>query len=228
MRWAIVLREQENRVIGSCGYYNLNEANRSVEIGYDLHPAHWRQGIMTEALRAAINYGFSNKFPFWLNRIEALTYVEHEASAGLLRKLGFQEEGIRREYGHFRILVLFMRRYPKRKAVFFAAFLFAVIHLNPLTLDLHEVVDVISIFFMGLLFTYLALKTGSLLLGIIFHYLHDVFLFLVQNTPGAGETLAATLLYAFLWIALVIGAGLTKTIVERWPAKGSRTLGSQA
>ncbi|MCJ7739540.1 MAG: CPBP family glutamic-type intramembrane protease, partial [Anaerolineae bacterium] len=42
------------------------------------------------------------------------------------------------------ILVLFMRVYPKRKAVFFAAFLFAIIHLDPLTLDLHMVVDVIS------------------------------------------------------------------------------------
>ena len=82
--------------------YNLNKASRSVEIGYDLHPAYWRQGIMTEALRAVIDYGFSEEFCFWLNRIEALTYVEHEASAGLLRKLGFQEEGIRREYGYWK------------------------------------------------------------------------------------------------------------------------------
>jgi membrane protease YdiL (CAAX protease family) len=79
------------------------------------------------------------------------------------------------------------------------------------------VVDFISVFFMGLLFNYLALKTGSLLPGIIFHYLHDIFLYLVQNTPGADEVFAATLLYSFLWIALVIGAVLTKFIVERWP-----------
>jgi len=76
---------------------------------------------------------------------------------------------------------------------------------------------------MGLLFNYLTLKTGSLLPGIIFHYLHDVFVFLVQNTPGADEVLAATLLYLFLWIALVIGAVLTKFIVERWPRTGAET-----
>jgi membrane protease YdiL (CAAX protease family) len=122
------------------------------------------------------------------------------------------------------ILVLFMRIYPERKAVFLAAFLFAVVHLNPLKLSLHMVVDVISIFFMGLLFVYLALKTGSLLPGIIFHYFHDIFLFLVQNTPGADEVLAETLLYSFLWIALVIGAVLTKLVVERWPNKGAKTL----
>jgi membrane protease YdiL (CAAX protease family) len=126
------------------------------------------------------------------------------------------------------ILVLFMRQYPKRKAVFFATFLFAVIHLNPLALNLHMVVDVISIFFMGLLFTYLVLKTGSLLPGIVSHYLHNIFVFLVQNTPGADEVRAAMLLYSFLWIALVIGAVLTKYIVEHWPTKGSKRLAAQA
>lgn len=121
------------------------------------------------------------------------------------------------------ILVLFMRIYPERKAVFLAAFLFAVVHLDPLNLNLHMVVDFISIFFMGLLFVYLVLKTGSLLPGIIFHYFHNIFLFLAQNTPGANEVLAATLLYSFLWIALVIGAVLTKFIVERWPKKEAET-----
>jgi len=126
------------------------------------------------------------------------------------------------------ILVLFMRLYPKRKAVFLAAFLFAVVHLNLLDLNLHEVVDVISVFFIGLLFTYLVLKTGSLLPAIVFHYVHDIFLLLVQNTPGADETLASAFLYAFLWIALLTGAVLTKTIVEHWPTKGSTTLAAQA
>lgn len=81
---------------------------------------------------------------------------------------------------------------------------------------------------MGLLFIYLVLKTGSLLPGIIFHYFHNIFLFLVQNTPGSDEVLAATLLYSFLWIALVIGAILTKLIVERWPKKGAKTLSAQS
>jgi len=117
------------------------------------------------------------------------------------------------------ILVLFMRIYPKRKAVLLASFLFAIIHLNPLNLTLLTVVDIISIFFMGLLFIYMALKTGSLLPGILFHYFHDIFVLLVQNTPGADETLSSVLLYSFLWIALALGAGLTKLIVERWPGK---------
>jgi membrane protease YdiL (CAAX protease family) len=117
------------------------------------------------------------------------------------------------------ILVLFMRVFPNRKAIFFATFLFAMVHLNPMALSTEMIVDVVSIFFMGLLFTYIILKTGSLLPAIVFHYVHDIFVLLVQNTPGADETLASALLYAFLWIALVIGAVLTKYIVEHWPAK---------
>jgi membrane protease YdiL (CAAX protease family) len=126
------------------------------------------------------------------------------------------------------ILVLFMRVFPKGKAVFFATFLFAATHLNPSAVSLDKVVDVISVFFMGLLFTYLVLKTGSLLPGIVFHYVHDIFVMLVQNTPGANETLASALTYAFLWIALVIGAVLTKYVVEHWPTNGSKTLAAKA
>jgi membrane protease YdiL (CAAX protease family) len=125
------------------------------------------------------------------------------------------------------ILVLFMRTFPIRRAIFASTFLFAVAHLNPLAINLDMIVDVGNIFFMGLLFTYLVLKTGSLLPAIIFHYVHDIFVLLVQNTPGADETLSSALLYAFLWIALLIGAVLTKYIVERWPAKGSQKLTAQ-
>jgi membrane protease YdiL (CAAX protease family) len=125
------------------------------------------------------------------------------------------------------ILVLFMRVFPLHKAVFFSTFLFAVIHLNPMAISIEMIVDVVSIFFMGLLFTYLVLKTGSLLPAIVFHYVHDIFVLLVQNTPGADKTLALVLLYAFLWIALIIGAFLTKYIVERWPAKGANKMAAR-
>ena len=125
------------------------------------------------------------------------------------------------------ILVLFMRIYPIRRAVFLSTFLFAVVHLNPMAINLEMIVDVVSIFFIGLLFTYLVLKTGSLLPAIVFHFIHDIFVYLVQNTPGANEPLASILLYAFLWIALIIGAVLTKYIVEHWPTNGSKTLAAQ-
>ena len=115
------------------------------------------------------------------------------------------------------ILAILMRLYRRRAAVLWTTFIFAAVHLSAIRLDV--VVDVVSIFFMGLLFAYLVLKTGSLLPGIVFHYTHDIFVNLVQNTPGANETTASVLLYAFLWTALAFGAGLTKYVVEHWPAR---------
>jgi membrane protease YdiL (CAAX protease family) len=118
------------------------------------------------------------------------------------------------------LLVILMRLYSRRNAVLWATFIFAAAHLNVTDISLAAVVDVVSIFLMGLLFAYVVLKTGSLLPAIVFHYMHDVFVNLVQNTPGANETTALVLLYAFLWIALAVGAGLTKFTVEHWPARG--------
>lgn len=54
---------------------------------------------MSEALPAIIDFGFHQ---LALNRIEALVMVENNASAGLLRKLGFVEEGVLREHDFFK------------------------------------------------------------------------------------------------------------------------------
>ncbi|NIM95054.1 MAG: CPBP family intramembrane metalloprotease [Anaerolineales bacterium] len=156
-------------------------------------------------------------FVFDLSTVPALRWVK-----GLTR--GIWEEVFFRGI----ILVLFMRVFSLRKAVFFSTFLFAAVHLNPVAINLEMIVDVVSIFFMGLLFTYLVLKTGSLLPTIVFHYAHNNFVLLVHNTPGADETLASASLYATLWIALVLGAVLTKYVVEHWPMNGSKILAAQS
>jgi ribosomal-protein-alanine N-acetyltransferase len=65
-------------------------------------------GIMPEALRAIIEFGFERMA---LNRIEADASAENIASIRVLHKLGFQREGLQREqyfeYGEFHDLVLF-------------------------------------------------------------------------------------------------------------------------
>ncbi|MBN1269626.1 MAG: CPBP family intramembrane metalloprotease, partial [Kiritimatiellae bacterium] len=100
-----------------------------------------------------------------------------------------------------------------------AAVVFAIVHLDVMHLSVAGVVDVVSIGFMGLLFIFVVLETGSLLPAIIFHYVHDIFVYLVQNTPGASEPLQSVLLYAFLWTGLAAGAWLTRRIVSRGRAR---------
>lgn len=125
------------------------------------------------------------------------------------------------------MLAILMRFYTQRKAVLWVTGIFAIVHLNFMNVTLEGFADVVSIFLIGLLFAYLVLKTGSLLPAIVFHYVHDVFVLLVQNTPGADEPMASMLLYGFLWAALAVGAALIRYTVERWPVRQSESLAIQ-
>lgn len=124
------------------------------------------------------------------------------------------------------MLAILLRFYGRRKAVLWVTGVFAVVHLNVPGVTLEGVVDVVSIFFIGLLFASLVLRTGSLLPAIVFHYVHDVFVLLVQNTPGAPEPTASILLYGFLWAALAVGAVMSRGVVAHWPARASEPRGT--
>lgn len=98
IRWGIV-RKGGNKLIGTCGYYDWNKAARRAEIGCDLDPAYWGQGIMTEAFRAVLKYGFEKMV---LNRIQAIIDSENTRSLKLVHRLGFKKEGVLRQRSYFR------------------------------------------------------------------------------------------------------------------------------
>ncbi len=97
IRWAIV-STSEMRVIGTCGF-RLNFAFRSASLGFELERRFWRQGLTREALDAAITYAFDH---LGMNRIQATTALDNHASAGLLARLGFVEEGVMRQWGYWK------------------------------------------------------------------------------------------------------------------------------
>lgn len=99
VRWAITLRSAPARLIGSCGYFSVRRGTATVETGYELHPDYWRQGLITEALQAMIRYSFSDQALMPVHRIEALVVPENIPSIRVLEKLGFAQEGLRREFG---------------------------------------------------------------------------------------------------------------------------------
>ncbi|WP_445633707.1 GNAT family N-acetyltransferase [Nostoc sp. DSM 114161] len=96
IRWGIAKKE-DNVIIGSCGYSIKNCFQ--AEIGYELARKYWKKGIMTEALRAIIHWGFHK---LDLNRIEAFVIPENTASIKLLGNLQFVEEGLLREYAFWK------------------------------------------------------------------------------------------------------------------------------
>lgn len=93
-RWGIE-RKSDRRLIGTCGFHHWERAYHRAEIGYDLAPDCWGQGYMREALTAMLASGFERMD---LNRMDALVYVGNPPSYELLEKLGFQREGLLRDY----------------------------------------------------------------------------------------------------------------------------------
>jgi ribosomal-protein-alanine N-acetyltransferase len=93
-RWGIV-HKADGVLIGTCGFHKWDTRRHHAEVGYDLGPRYWGRGLMVEALRAALNYGFDR---LALNRVEALVYVQNPQSARVLEKLGFKCEGVLRDY----------------------------------------------------------------------------------------------------------------------------------
>ncbi len=93
-RW-VIFHKADARPIGTCGYHKWDNRHQRAEIGYDLDPASWRKGIMTEALTGVLEFGFNQ---MWLQHVEALVYPANLASIRILEKLQFQKEGALRSY----------------------------------------------------------------------------------------------------------------------------------
>jgi len=102
IRWAIRLKSN-GKCIGTCGFNSWSEASRSAIIGYDMNREYWGQGLVTEALYQIIDMAFSGHLPCKIiNRIQADTIPGNIASERVLKKLGFKEEGVRRQSGYWK------------------------------------------------------------------------------------------------------------------------------
>ncbi len=96
--WVIALKENPNQMIGSIGYWRTNFANYRAEIGYMLHPDYWRKGIVSEALKATVNFGFEK---IKLHSIQANINPGNDASRQILLKHGFVKEAYFKEDFYF-------------------------------------------------------------------------------------------------------------------------------
>lgn len=91
--FVIALRDT-GKVIGTIGFMWLQSENRAAEVGYSLSRAYWNRGIMTEALRAVLEFGFTR---LGLNRIEAQHECDNPASGHVMVKAGMRHEGTLRQ-----------------------------------------------------------------------------------------------------------------------------------
>lgn len=112
-RWGI---EHDGELIGSCGLFKWNRGWDSCSLSCELAPAACGRGLMNEALRSTLDWGFEH---MQLHRIEALVHPQNGASLKLLQHLGFEREGTLREAGFWKgerhdleVLGLLVREWP--------------------------------------------------------------------------------------------------------------------
>lgn len=91
----VLIIEAEKKMIGSVGLHNINWKNGDGTFGIVIgNKNYWSKGFGTEAASLIIAYGFNQ---LNLHRISSMVYDFNERSLKLYLKLGFQEEGYRRE-----------------------------------------------------------------------------------------------------------------------------------
>jgi [ribosomal protein S5]-alanine N-acetyltransferase len=93
--WGISLKNQPN-LIGTICLWNFSEERKVAEVGYELLPDYHRKGLMSEALKAVVDFGFND---LKLQEIVAITNKFNENSKGLLLKNNFILEKERKDEG---------------------------------------------------------------------------------------------------------------------------------
>ena len=97
VRW-VIESTSDGRIIGSCGF-RFTHQFMSADISFELAREAWHKGLMREALNAAIDHAYTH----WnINRIQAITALDNQGAVGLLDKLGFQQEGVMRQWGYWK------------------------------------------------------------------------------------------------------------------------------
>ncbi len=112
--FAVTLKDS-GRMIGTVGFMWVNVEYLSAEVGYSLSRDYWNRGIMTEALRRVVQFGFDE---LRLNRIEAQHETDNPASGRVMEHVGMKYEGT-------------LRQRLKNKGRFVDVALYAILRSDP-------------------------------------------------------------------------------------------------
>lgn len=87
-----VVHKEDGKVIGSAGYVDEHQTmlpGPDDEIGYALHPSYWGQGLIPEAVREILRYGFEE---LGLHTQWCGHYDFNEKSRRVVEKCGFRHQ----------------------------------------------------------------------------------------------------------------------------------------
>ena len=107
-KWAICPKENPEQVIGDISIVKMDEDDSSCEIGYVLGKNYWGQGLMTEALKAVLNFCFTQA---GFQKVKARYASLNPASGRVMEKAGMSylktvANGVERK-GYFADLIYY-------------------------------------------------------------------------------------------------------------------------
>jgi ribosomal-protein-serine acetyltransferase len=88
------LVDEHGAIAGTIGFHRFDWQNRATTIGYWLSADRQGRGLMTAAVRALLDYAFGER---GLHRVEISAAVGNARSRAIPARLGFREEGVRRD-----------------------------------------------------------------------------------------------------------------------------------
>ncbi len=92
--YAITLKSNPQKVIGTIGWFWVSELHKNIEIAYALAKDLWGQGLIFEASKAVLDLAIKNHD---IHRISSRCIAENSGSARVLEKLGMTYEGTQRQ-----------------------------------------------------------------------------------------------------------------------------------
>ncbi|MAG45590.1 MAG: hypothetical protein CMH63_02340 [Nanoarchaeota archaeon] len=93
-KYNLAIELKDHTLMGGVSLNKVDRYQGTADIGYYLGEDFWRQGYMTEAATAIINFAFDK---LKLRRLQAPIFRENKASQGLAKSLGFKKEGLLRK-----------------------------------------------------------------------------------------------------------------------------------
>jgi ribosomal-protein-alanine N-acetyltransferase len=94
-RGGLLITDREDNILGHISFFKAAPYQNAYELGYRIYkPENWGKGYMTEAVSLVVSYLFETK-P--VDRIQATTLPGNKGSQTVLKKCGFQFEGVLRK-----------------------------------------------------------------------------------------------------------------------------------
>jgi len=139
-----------------------------------------------------------------MSRLE-FTHVYFSIVPGVFEEVVFR--------GYFMIAAIILFKNVK-KAATFQIVIFTLSHMKDFSG--WGIVDMLTVAVISIAFTYVVLKTGHLYTAIIFHFIHDAFLFVSQKAEGYQTFYEHFIFYLFVWIGMLTIILVTKFITEKY------------